>query len=373
MIAPTGSKLAPLLLIVSATAWSQPGWRELQFSFVIEHDGVEVPAEELRKRKDFEFEVEGRRVVPVVYNGSRFGVVEFPGSVSDITNHVDTLWLRIRHKHDGVMEIGFPPRIHSATRHAYLTDGMVVPFTPSRVMVTDLAKELHVTGTMEGIGWWWNGGPSYSLSATCGIDTVRDAAVPNGGAMDFRIRCRSTRMERGIPTTVLSFFTDGPYQPALRMDIRGNAIGQVWPLDTVQFAPSRFVFAGRHHLVADTTARCDTVFGWERYGGVVHLSPVEPASNDSLRFLFWWIGGGENVRIDHHVAPDFNGDHGLVFTVNRSVVDMDMDAFYKARVIHVVVPPLARGNYTIGMVYDEEPGFPAPRFDALKGQELHVR
>lgn len=362
-----------MLLLLSHCAWPQPGWEELRFSFVLEYNGVEVPVEELRKGRDFRFEVEGEHVVPIAEYRTRFSAVEFPANVSDVTRHVDTLWLRISHKRDGVMEIGFPPRAYGSIRHAYLTDHMVVPFAPGRVMATDLAKELHVTGTMEGIGWWWNGRPSYSLSATCGIDTVRDVAVPNGGLMDFRIRCRSTRQEHGIPTTVLSFFTNGPYQPALRMDIRGSAMGKAWPLDTVRFAPSRFVFAGWHHLVADTSARRDTIFGWDRYGGVVHLSPAQPTANDSLRLIFWWLGGGENVRIDHHVAPDFEGDHGLVLTVNRSPVDIDMEAFYQAREIHVAVPPLPRGSYTVGLVYEEDPGFPAPRFDAVNGYRLQVR
>lgn len=365
--------LLAALLLVSGGAWSQPGWEELRFSFALEYNGVEVPVEELRKGREFRFEVEGEQVTPVVEYRTRFNAVEFPANVSDMTRHVDTLWLRISHKQDGMMEIAFPPRAYGSTRHAYLTDHMVVPFAPGRVMVTDLAKELHVTGTMEGIGWWWNGGPTYSLSATCGIDTVRDAAVPNGGLMDFRIRCRSKGMEHGIPTTVLSFFTDGPYHPALRMDIRGSAMGKAWPLDTVRFAPSRFVFAGRHHMVVDTTARRDTIFGWDRLGGVVRLSLVQPTVSDSLRFRFWWIGGAENVRIDHHVAPDFNGDHGLVFTVKRSPVDSGMEAFYQAREIEVVLPPLARGNYTVGLVYKEDPGFPAPRFDAVKGHRIQMR
>lgn len=359
----------PFLFLASGLM-AQPGWRELQFSFILEHEGAEVPREELSRGGAFTFEVEGRRVRPGTYGAGRFSFVEFPGEVSDITNHVDTLWLRITHRQEGVMEIGFPPRLRN--RHAYLTDHLVVPFAPGRIMVTDLVHELHVTGTMTGIGQLWNAGPVFLPSATCGVDTVRHVPAIVGGAMDFRVRCRTQPGPRGEPMGKVRFFTESPYQPKLVMNIQAPAGGGSWSLDTVRFAPADYRIVGWRQRELDTTTPRDTVFGWERSGPAVHITPSHPTANDTVYFRFWWLGSGENVRITHSVVPDFEGGHTLEFVVECTPVIL-LDAGIQAREIRVVVPSLPRGTLPIMVYYEEGPDYPAPRFPALHGHMLVVR
>lgn len=361
-----------LFLLVATGTFAQPGWQELQFSFILEHHGVEVPGDALQKGNDFHFEVEGTRTRPFSFNRSRFVVVQFPAERSDITRHRDTLWLRIRHRHEGVMAIGFPPRAGLRSRYPYLTEHMVVRFGPGRVMVTELEKELHVSGTMVGIGQLWNAGPVYAPSASCGSDTVRHVTASVGGAMDFRIRCRPSLGPEGLPMADMSFFVNGAYQPELRMNIRGSALGGEWPLDTVRFAPANYIIADRRRKELDLTVQRDTVLGWDRSGNVVRLSRAHPTANDSLRFTFWWLGAGENVRIDHRLVQGFEGESTLLFTVQRSPIDVP-DVFIRQREITVVVPPLARRGYEVAVTYEEDAAFPAPRFPALHGQQLQVR
>mgnify|MGYP001383920738 CR=1 FL=1 len=97
--------LAHLAILLATAATAQPGWRPLQFSFILEVDGQELPREELARGGLFSLEVEGRKVQPGSYGPERFSFVEFPGAISDISTHVDTLWLRIIHHQKGVMEV----------------------------------------------------------------------------------------------------------------------------------------------------------------------------------------------------------------------------------------------------------------------------
>ena len=362
--------LAHLTIVLTTAATAQPGWRPLQCSFFLEVDGEEFPRQELAKGGPFTFEVEGRRVQPGSYGSERFIFVEFPGAISDITNHVDTLRLRIIHRDGRVLEIEFPPRL--GDRQAYLTDHLVVPFAPGRVLVTDLLHELCVTGTMTGIGQLWNAGPVFLPSATCGADTVRHVPTTVGGAMDFRVRCRTRPGPRGAPMADLRFFTDGPYQPNLVMNIEVPAGGGSWDLDTVRFAPADYRTTGWRERELDTTTPRDTVYGWDRYGNVVYLSPKHPTPQDTLRFRFWWLGGPEHVRISHSVVPDFEGGNTLEFVVERTPV-LVLDGGYQAREVTVLVPPLPGGAYLLDVHYLEEPDVPAPRFPALQGQWLRVR
>ncbi|HPF68222.1 MAG TPA: hypothetical protein P5027_13210 [Flavobacteriales bacterium] len=362
--------LAHLAILLATAATAQPGWRPLQFSFILEVDGQELPREELARGGLFSLEVEGRKVQPGSYGPERFSFVEFPGAISDISTHVDTLWLRIIHHQEGVMEVGFPPR--RGDRHAYPTRQLVVPFAPGRVLVTDLLHEVHVTGTMTGIGQLWNAGPAFLPHATCGADTVRHVPATVGGAMDFRVRCRTRPGPRGEQLANLRFFTDGPYQPELVMNILAPASGGDHPLGTVRFAPADYRALGWWERELDTSTQRDTVYGWDRYGNVVYQSPAHPTANDTLFFRFWWLGGGEQVRITHRIVPGFEGEQALVFEV-QCLEAGTPEAGYHAREVTVAVPPLPGGKYQVAIVQEEDPSLPAPRFPALHGQWLSVR
>ncbi|MEZ4758045.1 MAG: hypothetical protein R2817_14550 [Flavobacteriales bacterium] len=375
-------RLVPfLLLLASAHVQAQPGWRELEFSFMLEHDGVLVPAERLERGGCFTFEVDGERTRPFTVNGSPFSTVRFPAERSDITRHRDTLWLRIRHHDEGVMAIAFPPRAGLRTNHPYSTDHLVVVFRPGRVMVTDLPKQLRVTGVMTGLAPLMEFFPGTHLSATCGCDTVRQAVDRLRQKFDFGIRCRTYRTNRA-PETVLELFADGPYHPHIGMHIRGTALGPEWPLDTVRFAPTQFRVLGWHRMEVDSAVVRDTVFGWDQVGfdrplGVpppsyaVHLSHAQPTTRDTLLFRFWWLGGGENVRITHRTVPDLEGEHILEFTVHRSPANLP-GILPREREITAQVLPLPAGRVWMKVVYKEDPDFPAPRYAALNGHYLTV-
>ena len=353
--------------------FAQPGWIGMDFTFVLEKDGAEVPHAELRDGKEYSFEVEGKGARVFGDRDPRYSLVPFPAQRSDPMRHVDTLWFTIRHRDAGVMEIGFPPRAGRNFNRYYLTDHLVVPFAPGRVMVTDLTTELHVTGIMTGLGQWWNGGPTFTLDATCGCDTVRNVASPLNGEMDFRLRCPVAAVERGHPTAHLQFTSDGPYQPDLHMRVLGRLGGNGWDLGKQAFTPTRQRIVGYQVLAVDDAAARDTVYGWDRLGNVVHLSNLRPTAKDSLHLRFWWLGGGEEVHITHRVAPTFEGEQLLIFEVQRLSVELDRKSGYQERELDVVVPPLVPGAYSMHLVYVDPDGSPAPRFDALAGQPLMVR
>ncbi|MCB0765017.1 MAG: hypothetical protein KDB84_09940 [Flavobacteriales bacterium] len=352
---------------------AQPGWVEMQFSFVLEKDGAEVLHEQLRTGGDYYFEVEGRPARLFTYADKRFTVVAFNPRTSDMMNHVDTLWLRITHREAGVMEIAFPPRAGREVPHSYLIDHMVVPFAPGRVSVTDLEHELHVIGTMEGLGQWWNGGPVHELYATCGSDTVREVATHLNGRMDLRIRCSPAAAAQGNPMAEVQFISDGPFRPDLRMRVRGPASGGGWDLGTLVFKPTRLHFQDHHKLAEDNAAVRDTVFGWDRLGNVVHLSNAHPTSQDSLRFRFWWIASGEEVCITHETISSLEGEVLLVFHVRRLRDKVLWTHGYRERELEVVVPPQPPRTYGLGVDYEENDGGVLPRFDALIGRSLEVR
>ncbi|HMQ76520.1 MAG TPA: hypothetical protein PKE21_10155 [Flavobacteriales bacterium] len=371
-----------LFLLVTTGAYAQPGWRELEFSFILEHHGVEVPAKDLRQGNDFIFEVEGERARPFSINNSSFSTLEFPAERSDITQHRDTLWLRIRHRHEGVMEIAFPPRAGLRTNHPYPTDHLIVAFAPGRISVTDLPKFLRVTGTLVGLNPLMEFFPGTIMAASRGCDTVQYAIDRLRPTFDFGVHCRTTRTG-SLPEAVLNLFAGGPYHPDIVMRIRGTALGGEWPLDTVRFAPTQFRVMGWHRLELDTAVVRDTVFGWDHAGydrslgvpppsSVVHLSHAQPTTRDTLVFRFWWLGGGENVGITQRVTPDQEGEHILEFSVRRSPVDLPGMSM-RGREITVRVPPLPAGRVRMRVKYNEDPSFPAPRYAALDGHYLNVR
>ncbi|MFZ1692472.1 MAG: hypothetical protein WAT74_04655 [Flavobacteriales bacterium] len=374
--------IVQLLLCIATSAIAQPGWRELEFSFVLEHHGVEVPADKLERGGGFTFEVDGERTRPFTINSSRFSTVRFPAERSDITRHRDTLWLRIRHRDEGLMEIAFPPRAGLRTNHPYAAENMVVTFAPSRISVTDLPTFLIVTGTLVGLDPLMEFFPGTSLSARCGCDTVLHAVERLRPKIAFGILCRTSRTG-SLPEAVLEIFADGPYHPHIGMRIRGTALGPEWPLDTVRFAPTQFRLLGWHRLGVDSAAVRDTVFGWAHTGYdrplgvpppsyVVHLSHAQPTTRDTLLFRFWWLGGGENVRITHRIVADLEGEHILEFTMHRSPANLP-GLLPREREITVQVPPLPAGRVRMKVVYNEDPDFPAPRYAALDGRYLMVR
>lgn len=374
--------LVASLLVMTSCAWSQPGWRELEFSFLLEHHGVGVPAERLEKGSDFRFEVEGECTRPLPVNNTPFSMVEFPADRSDITRHSDTLWLRIRHRDEGVMEIAFPPRAGLRTNHPYATDRIIVSFAPGRISVTDLPKFLRVTGTLVGLNPLMEFFPGTIMSASCGCDTVQYAIDRMRPAFDFGVRCRTTRTGP-LPETVLHLFAESPFHPDIIMRIRGTALGPEWPLDTVRFAPTQFRVLGWHRVELDTAVVRDTVFGWDHAGYdrpagvpppsyVVHLSHAQPTARDTLVFRFWWLGGSENVRITQRTVPDLEGEHILEFTVDRSPVGIT-DDHVQEREVTVQVPPLLAGRTRMQVKYKEDPAFPAPRYAALDGHYFTVR
>lgn len=161
-----------MFLLLPQAGAAQPGWRELEFSFVLEHHGVEVPAKDLRNGNDHILEIDGERVRPFSYNGSRFSPLRFHAERSDITMHRDTLWLHIRHRDEGVMAIAFPPRAGLRTNHPCATENMVVSFAPGRISVTDLPTFLLVTGTVVGPDPLVEFFPGSSPAASFGCDTV---------------------------------------------------------------------------------------------------------------------------------------------------------------------------------------------------------
>lgn len=371
-----------LLLLASAHVHAQPGWEELEFSFMLEHEGVVVPAEKLQRGGGFTFEVDGERTRPFSINNSHFSTVRFPAERSDITRHRDTLWLRIRHHDEGVMAIAFPPRAGLRTNHPYATDHMVVTFVPGRISVTDLPKFLLVTGTLVGLDPLMEFFPGTSLSARCGCDTVLHAVERLRPKFAFGIRCR-TAHTGSLPEAVLELFADGPYHPHIGMHLRGTALGPEWPLDTVRFAPTQFRVLGWHRVEVDSSVVRDTVFGWDHVGFdrplgvpppsyVVHLSHAQPTTRDTLLFRFWWLGGGENVRITHRIVADLEGEHVLEFKVHRSPADLP-GLLPREREISAQVPPLPAGRVRMKVLYKEDPDFPAPRYAALEGHYLDVR
>ncbi|MCB9184009.1 MAG: hypothetical protein H6591_08820 [Flavobacteriales bacterium] len=371
-----------LLSLLPLHVTAQPGWLALEFSFIMEHHGVEVPADKLEHGGGFTFEADGERARTFTINRSRFSTVRFPAQRSDITRHRDTLWLRITHRDEGVMEIAFPPRADQRTINPYATDHMVVVFRPGRVMVTDLPKHLRVTGIMTGLAPLMEFFPGTHVSATCGCDTVRQAVDRLRQEFDFGIGCRTFRTS-SLPEAVLELFADGPHHPHISMRIRGTALGPDWPLDTVRFAPTQFRVLGWHRLEVDTAVVRDTVFGWNLAGYdrrigepppsyVVHLSHAQPTTRDTLLFRFWWLGGGENVRITHRTVPDREGEHVLEFTVHRSPANLP-GILPREREITVQVPPLPAGRARMKLAYQEDPDFPAPRYAALDGYYLTVR
>lgn len=382
--APLGMRMAcaAVLSLAAQLIQAQPGWRELEFSFMLEHHGVTVSAERLQKGNEFIFEVDGERTRPFPVTNTPFSMVEVPAERSDITRHRDTLWLRIRHRDEGVMEIAFPPRAGLRTNHPYATDRMIVAFAPGRTSVTDLPKFLRVTGTLVGLNPLMEFFPGTIMAASCGCDTVQYAIDRLRPTFDFGVRCRTTRTGI-IPESVVHFFAKSPYHPDISMHIRGTALGPEWPLDTVRFAPTQFRATGWHRLELDTAVVRDTVFGWDHAGYdrpvgvpppsyVVHLSHAQPTTRDTLVFRFWWLGSGENVRITQRVTPDPEGEHILEFTIHRSPANLPT-MLPQEREIAVQVPPLPAGPLRIQLKYEEDPAFPAPRYAALDGHYLNVR
>jgi hypothetical protein len=351
---------------------AQPGWRELQFSFLLEHHGVEVPANELRQGNAFSFEVEGERVQPFTYDHTRFSTVEFPAVRSDITMHRDTLWLRIRHRHEGVMAIGFPPRRGARAVQRYATDNVVVPFAPGRVLVTELPKQLRVTGVLEGLGIPWQSAAHAELSAHCGCDTVLDVAKGMRPTMDFTLRCR-TKLRDGLEQAELVFFTrGGPYRPELEMVVRGNVAGGAWPLDTVPFRATRLVKSGGRPLVPDDAGPRDEVLGIHDQHNWLRISPVNPAPGGSVRFTFQWLGGGERLAVTHELSPLGNDTTEIVLTVQRERFEMDPRPRFQMNAVAHEVPALPRGIYRLRVVHVEDVGLPVPRFPETDELVLHV-
>lgn len=360
--------LGLLFALLPSCAVAQPGWRALRFSFVLVHHGVEVPASELRQGNDFVLEVQGERTRPFSFNRSRFSTVEFPEIVSDITQHRDTLWLRIRHRHEGAMEIGFPPR----KNHPYSTEHAVVDFAPGRVLVTDLPKELRVTGVMGGLGIPWRSAAHAEVSAHCGCDTVLDVAKGMRPTMDFTLRCRA-RLRDGSEQAELVFFTrGGPYRPQLEMVVRGNVAGGAWPLDTVLFRATRLVKSGGGPLVPDDAGPRDEVLGIHGQGSWMRMSPVNPEPGGSVRFTFQWLGGGERLAVAHQLDPLGNDIKEIVLTVRRELFEMDPRPRFQLNAVAHEVPALSPGIHRLRLVYAEEPGMPVPRFPEAEGFVFRV-
>lgn len=364
--------LGLLFVLLPSCAVAQPGWRALRFSFVLVHHGVEVPASELRQGNDFVLEVQGERTRPFSFNESRFSTVEFPEIVSDITQHRDTLWLRIRHRHEGVMEIGFPPRAGARSHDPYSTGHAVVDFAPGRVLVTDLPKELRVTGVIEGLGFPWNVAASFDLSAHCGCNTVPDVAISVRPIMDFTLPCR-TKWRNGREWAELVFFTpSGAYRPALDMVVSGLAGGGHWPLDTIGFTPTRFVKDGGGPLVPDDTGPRDVVLGMQALSSWFRISPVNPTAADAVRFTLQWLGGGERLRLSHELKHTANDITEIVLTVRRERYEEDPRPRFQLNAVAHEVPALSPGFYRLRLVYAEEPGMPVPRFPEAEGFAFRV-
>ncbi len=352
---------------------AQPGWIPLRFTFVLEKDGVEVPNAAMREGGTYSIEVEGRSAPVFSDADPRFTRVSFPAERSDPMRHVDTLWMRIRHSEEGVMAIGFPPRGGRGHARYYPTDHLVVPFTPGRILVTELMRELRVVGTMEGLGQWWSGGRTFILDATCGGDTLRNVAAPMGRRTDFRVRCPVRSDDKDPANADLHFISDGPYQPDLHMHVSGPVADPGWDLGTIVFGPYRYRLANQGRVVMDEAAPGDTVFGWHELGNVVYLSHAHPTAQDSLRFRFWWLGGREEVRITHRIAPTFEGEQVLVFTVECLADELAMGSGFTEREVEVVVPPLQPMRYTMALEYVDVGERAALRFDGLTGRPLEVR
>lgn len=361
-----------ILLLLPVQLAAQPGWRELRFAFVLEHHGVEVPAQELREGNDFVFEVEGERTRPVAISQTRFSVLEFPAIRSDITQHRDTLWVRIRHRHEGEMAIGFPPRRLPDKVQRYATERVVVRFAPGRVLVTDLPKELRVTGVMGGLGFPWNVLPSFDLSAHCGCDTVPDAAISVRPTMDFTLKCR-TRLRDGREWAELVFYTPGgAYRPALDMVVSGLVDGGLWPLDAIVFTPTRFVKSGGLPLVPDDAGPRDLVLSMHDQGSWMRISPVNPESGGSVRFTLQWLGGGEGLAVTHELMSTSSDTTELVLTVQRERFERDPRPRFQLNAVAHEVPSLPRGLYRLRLVYAEEAGMPVPRFPEAEGFVFRV-
>lgn len=360
------------LFFMATGLLAQPGWHPLEFSFVLEHHGVEVPAKDLRDGKEFAFEAAGERARLFSYSGSRFSTLRFPEELSDITRHRDTLWLRIEHRREGRMEIGFPPRRGARTLQPYSTDFVVVPFSAGRALVTDLPKELRVTGVMHGLGLMWQTRHNYEPSVHCGCDTLRNALTGLQPAMDLTLRCR-TQLRDGMEQTELVFTSPGSaYRPALEMTIRGTIGDGLWPLDTLVFSPTRFVMSGGRPLEPDNAGPRDEVVGVHTAGTWFRIAPVNPTPEEKVRFTWQWLGGGERLTVSHALEPAGGDTTDLVLTIRREPLEMDPRPQYRMKAVAYEVPALPLGIYRLRMVYADDPAMPVPRFPEAESFILRV-
>ncbi|MBL7937746.1 MAG: hypothetical protein JNL43_00185 [Flavobacteriales bacterium] len=355
-----------LASFASAVA-AQPGWEELEFSFVLEHDGVEVSGKELRTGNEYILEINGERVRPFSYNHEPFNTVRFPGRLSDFTMHRDTLWLFIRHRTEGDMAIGFPPRWALPYHELYGTEHKAVDFAPGRVLVTELPTLLLVTGVMEDLGRPWQHSPTYELAAYCGCDTVQNVATGMRNTMDFKVRCRPQRRDGREQTELVLFTRSAPYQPKLEMVVRGMP-GGLWPLDTVPFIPTRFVInSGAPRLTPDDAGPRDLVLGeWFR------ISPVNPKADDAVRFTMHWLGGGERYTVTHELLPVSNDTTELVLTVRHGEREDDPREMFRLNGVQHEVPALPPGSYRLRLVYSDDPARPVPHFPEADGYVIRV-
>ncbi|MBK6831703.1 MAG: hypothetical protein IPG92_13610 [Flavobacteriales bacterium] len=171
-------------------------------------------------------------------------------------------------------------------------------------------KELRVTGVMQGLGIPRQTSPTFELNAHCGCDTVRNVATGLRNAMDFTLRCR-TRLRDGSEQAEVVFFTrSGPFQPDLQMVVRGNAEDGRWPLDTVQFTPTRFVSVVGMPLLPDDSGPRDLVLGLQKFSNWTRISPVNPFAGGTVRFTLQWLGGGEWLTLTHTLVPPGDRHHG---------------------------------------------------------------
>jgi hypothetical protein len=166
---------------------------DVHFAFYV--DDARVPAMDLMKDTTFVWFMDGRPARPDTAFWGGLSHLEFSAPYSDEHFFEDTLWMGI-HRGTEQMSIAFPPGERPG-HWDYTVSGTRIDFCSGSYLITELPKDLQLSGTLRGLDLT-NGVPPFALIASTEHgSSASDLFNVRTGLLETTIPC-STYRENGM-------------------------------------------------------------------------------------------------------------------------------------------------------------------------------